>query len=122
LPKKWQEWLVKALPWLALVFGVLAIPGLLNFLDSFRMNAWHFGTVQGTMTRALVNVVVSIVQVALELTAVSFLFKKAKKGWRLLYWCSLLNIITGIFYFSGSVILITGVGLYFLYQVKSHYQ
>ncbi|MBU2592264.1 hypothetical protein KKD61_02290 [Patescibacteria group bacterium] len=122
LPKKWQEWVVKALPWLTLAFGILAIPGLLNFFDSFRMTASQFGMAQRNMTGALINVTISAVQVVMELTAVSFLFKKAKKGWHLLYWSSLLSIVGGIFYFSGTAILMTGVGLYFLYQVKSYYK
>lgn len=122
LSGKVKEWLVKAIPWLALIFGIIAVPGLLAAFGFGAITApfWILGG--GRTVGYLVGVLTSLAQVVMQLMAVSFLFKKAIKGWQLLYWGTLLGLVSAIFHISGFGIIMSAVSLYLLYQIKSYYK
>lgn len=121
LPKGGKEWLVKALPWLMLIFGLMALPNLFSVLG-FGMAGVPFWMMGKYTSRVFTGFLFSLTQTALSLLAVSFLFKKAKKGWQLLFWAMLVGIINTLFYFSPGGLLMMAVSLYFLYQIKSYYK
>ncbi len=122
LPDKAKEWIVKAVPWLALVFGIMAIPGLLAIFG-FGAITTPFWVLRGTRSFGyLIGFAVSAIQVVLQLVAVTYLFKKVQKGWQLLYWATLLSVVSAILHVSGFGLVGAGVSLYLLYQIKSFYK
>jgi len=122
LPEKTKKLIVKIVPWGALILGVLALPGI---LAGFGWGAITSPFRISTGTRSLgimVSFLVGIVQVVIQLLAVPYLFKAAQKGWQLLYYSTLLGVVSSVFYLSGFGIVFSGVVLYLLYQIKERYQ
>lgn len=119
---KAKEWMVKAAPWLALIFGIIALPGIFAVLGFGTITApfWAFKGVR--YFGFIASTIASIIQVALELMAVSALFKKLAKGWQLLYYSTLLGVISAVLYTSVFGLLTAVVSLYLLYQIKSFYK
>ena len=121
LSKNAKEWIVKAAPWLVLIFALIAIPSILAALGFGAVTApfWLF-----TRHSALyfVSVIIGIIQLVLQLMAVSPLFKRAKRGWSLLYYSSLLGIVSSIIHLSPFGLVFAALGLYFLYQVREYYK
>ena len=128
LPKGVNEFIVSVAPWLALIFGVLAVVsglgafGLLTALSPYAMVA---GATRYAFT-GLFAAVLLIVQGALELWAFPSLKARKVKGWNLLFYSLLLSVVSSVVTLSvGSVIgAVVGalIGYYFLYQVKSYYK
>jgi len=128
LPKGVNEFIVSVAPWLALIFGVLAIvAGLSAFglLTAFSPVAVVAGAGAYAFT-GLLAAVVLVVQGAIELWAFPSLKARKVKGWNLMFYSLLLSIVSSIVSLSvGSVIgAVVGflIGYYFLYQVKSYYK
>lgn len=119
---KVKEWIAKIAPWLALIFGILAIPGLLSVLGVgfYTAPSWSLGARYTAMT--LIWFILAAVQVIMELLAVPHLFKRAKKGWQLLYWAALLGLVSSVLGVSIFSLLMTGVSLYLLFQIKALYK
>lgn len=122
LPKNAREWIVKIAPWLALIFGIMAVPGLLFVFGIGTVTSpfWAFRGFKGV--EALIGFILSAAQVVMELMAVSPLFKRAMRGWTLLLYSSLLSVVSSVLHFSGMGILVAGINLYLLYQIKSYYK
>ena len=128
LPKGVNEFIVSVAPWLALIFGVLAIVsglaafGLLTALSPFAFVA---GAGRYAFT-GLLAAVVLLVQGAVELLAFPGLKARKVKGWNLMFYSLLLSVVSSVVSLSVSGIVgsLVGVliGYYFLYQVKSYYK
>jgi uncharacterized membrane protein HdeD (DUF308 family) len=128
LPKGATDFIVSIAPWLALVFGVLAILsgiaafGFLSVLSPFAAVA---GATQYAFT-GLLAALVLVVQGVVELLAFPSLKSRKVKGWNLMFLSLLLSVVSAVFYLSvfGVVQSLIGVliGYYFLYQVKSYYK
>lgn len=120
LPKNAKEWIVKVAPWLVLVFGLMALPGILAILGFGAITApiWVFSRHSPFY---LFGATIGIIQIILELVAVPHLFKRDKRGWKLLYWSGLLGLLASIVQLSVSSLIFVVIGLYFLYQVKEYY-
>lgn len=128
LPKGATEFIVSIAPWLALVFGVLAILsgiaafGFLSVLSPFAAVA---GATQYAFT-GLLAALVLVVQGAVELLAFPSLKSRKVRGWNLMFLSLLLMVVSSVFYLSvfGVVQSLIGllIGYYFLYQVKSYYK
>lgn len=123
LPAKWQEVLVKFLPWITLVIFLMSLPAVLALfgigalLTPFAfMGGVGFGM---TYTLAMIVLAVDIVIMALALPG---LFKRKKSGWKLLYYSALINAVYSILTFSiGGLIIGTLLSLYLLFQIRHHY-
>ena len=128
LPKGVNEFIVSVAPWLALIFGVLAVVsglgafGLLTALSPFAMVA---GAGKYAFT-GLFAAVLLIVQGGIELWAFPSLKARKVKGWNLMFYSLLLSVVASVVSLSvGSVVgAVVGalIGYYFLYQVKSYYK
>ena len=128
LPKGANDFIVSIAPWLALVFGVLAILsgiaafGFLSVLSPFAAVA---GATQYAFT-GLLAALVLVVQGAVELLAFPSLKSRKVRGWNLMFLSLLLSVVSSVFYLSvfGVVQSLIGllIGYYFLYQVKSYYK
>lgn len=141
LPENVKEFLVKAWPVIALVFGVLqllAAIGLWSLARSVErldnmVNFYTYQTGLSTTDRLAIylGIAILIVDAVILLTAYPHLKKRAARGWDLLFLGSLINVAyslvslfindrgVGSFFFSaiGSII-----GFYLLYQVRPFYK
>jgi len=144
MPKGGKDWFVKALPFLAIIGGILEIWA--------AWSLWHLGHVVNVYinyaysTSATLGggVIVhslgffywlSLVTVAIDgvllLLAFSGLKAKSKSGWDLLFLVGLINVAYGIFsifdsYYGGIGNLIgslvgSAIGFYILFQVLPYY-
>lgn len=142
LPENIKKVLVDIAPWLALVGGVLGI------LSAYNIWAWAhranqtldslnrlYGDMVPRQTVELglmfwVSIVMTLVFAALALLAFPGLKAKKKVGWNLMFYSMIANIAYGIvslFYDGGglgnllSSLIVSAIGLYILFQVRSHY-
>lgn len=128
LPASAKELIVKVMPWATLIIMILALPVVLLALG--------LGAFAGILTGVLgpfaavsyaqgltFSVVVLLVSVVLELIAIPGLFAKSVKGWRFVYWATLVSLVSSLMSFqivSGLVGAL--ISLYILFQVKSYYR
>jgi hypothetical protein len=74
-------------------------------------------------TTYVVSTVILGVSIVLELMAIPGLFARSIKGWRLLYYATLVGALSSLLSFNVLSGLVSAlIGLYFLFQVKSHYK
>lgn len=147
LPDNAKQGIVKVLPWLVLLLGVLmAVAAWSVFQAATVVDRWSslaselsvtYGVgsyVNPLMTPLLwVSLLILLVEAVLYFAAYPSLEKRQKKGWNILFWVALANVAQGIVhsiaysgaYFNiGSVVLsLLGslVGLYLLFQIRSYY-
>lgn len=145
LPKELKELIVKFAPWLALIGGALSLFSAYGIWEATRrVNQWavtanqwaeSLGVDAPVRTAELnfttgLSIVVMIVVAALSLLAFPGLKDRKKIGWNLLFYGLLVNIAHSIItlftdnYSMGSfvmTIVISAIGLYFLFQLRSYY-
>lgn len=128
LPKGVNEFLVSVFPWLALVFGALAVVaglGALGILTAFTPAAAVVGAGQYAFV-GLFAAVILLAQGVVELLAFPSLKQKKAKGWNLMFYSLLLSLLSSVVGLSVSSVVggVIGflIGYYFLYQVKSYYK
>lgn len=145
LPISAKRLIVKYLPWLALVIGVLSLVSSYwlwqwaHTVDRWAdyVNSWsaQLGVEMEPVSRmslfVWVSLAVMLTQAVIYIAAFSPLKARQKKGWNLLFYATLIYVVVGfvsIFIssyggfgrFVGDIIA-TVVGLYFLFQIKSEY-
>ncbi|MBI2031692.1 MAG: hypothetical protein HYT08_03700 [Candidatus Levybacteria bacterium] len=128
LPVGIKEFIVTVAPWLALIFGILAILagisafGLLSVLSPFA-------AVSGAGQYAISGIISSVILLAqgvVELIAFPSLQARKIKGWNLIFLSLVLSVLSSLTTLSISGVLwsliAAAIGYYFLYQVKSYYK
>lgn len=123
LPKGGREFFVMILPWVALILGAL---GVLRTISSFGLFSYFspymaLGGVDA-VGRGMIIVILGLVSSVLLLMAFPGLNAKKSKGWKLIYYSEIVSLVSSIVIFSLGGILITLIGFYILYQVKSYYK
>jgi len=124
LPENIKEIIVKYGPWLSLIAMVFSIPALLAilgfgaFLTPF---AFLGGVTYGFKT--IITFAVSLLIIVLEIVALPGLFKRQMKAWKLMFYVSLISIISNLINFNIlSLIVGAIISWYFLFQIKSYYK
>ena len=127
-PKGLNDFIVSVSPWLALVFGVLAVIagvsafGALSFMSPFAA----FAGVSGYAITAILSAIVLLAQGVIELLAFSPLKARKVKGWNLMFYGLILSVASSIIALNVYTVLnaLVGalIGYYILYQIKSHYK
>lgn len=116
-----KEVVVKILPYITLVFGLLlAFASIMEILGTSFISILAFGKSTLIQTLLLTNVL-GIVQGILMVSAFTALRKRNKRGWKLIFWSQILWIISSLISFSITLIL----GFIFLYpllKVRSEYK
>lgn len=116
-----KDSLVKILPWLALIFGLLAVPGILAVFGVGAI-ATPFLMLAGQRTLLFwISWIIMVFQVVFELMAVRPLFAHSRTGWELMFYSSLLGVVYTLMSFSPLALVMTVAMFYLLYQVKSSY-
>lgn len=144
LPDNAKKWIVEYLPWINVILGLFALWAVYTLWHWARwtsewadyansLTAIYGGTPISTNRWTFtvwLSLAVLLVQALVYILAFPALKARKKTGWNLLFYAALLNIVYGlIVMFSeygnlgsliGSVIG-TGIGLYFLFQIRSVY-
>src|SRR5262249_29482763 len=101
LPSNVKEIIVKFAPWVTLIIMVFSLPaifaviGLGAFAGALTGLMGPFATAQYAQGITL-SLVVLIITVLLQLLAIPGLFAKSIKGWRMLFWASLVGLVGSI--------------------------
>lgn len=116
-----REAVLKILPFLAIIFGLLiTIASVMEILGTPFISILAFGKSTLIQTLLVTNVL-GIIQGVLMVSAFSALRKRSKKGWKLIFWSQILWIISS--FISLSVALMLGfLFLYPLLKVRSEYK
>lgn len=116
-----KEVVVKILPYITLVFGLLlAFASIMEILGTPFISILAFGKSTLIQILLLTNVL-GIVQGILMVSAFTGLRKRSNRGWKLIFWSQILWIISSLISFSITLIL----GFLFLYpllKVRSEYK
>lgn len=146
LPEGARKGLAKALPWIALVGGILALIGCwyvyqaATFVSQFSSYADSLYNALGYTTAATtgasvfiwVSLGLLVAQALMFLIAFPSLQKGKKSGWNLLLWAAFVNIAYDIIYslfgygymnFGQLIMYLVGalIGLYLLFQVRPYF-
>jgi len=142
LPAGAKKWLVKYLPWINLIAGILSLLAAWSLYSAAHAvnNAVNYvntlSAAYGGPQVSHLNTVVWLAIATLALSAVIYLlaFPKTraheKSGWDLMFYAILLNLVYGIvaaFTDYGGVGRLIGavigaaIGLYFLFQIRETY-
>jgi hypothetical protein len=129
IPETWKAYLVKSLPMVALLSGIIAAMtsvSVASFLFSkspqlaFYKDAYfsYGGTYSLGTTASLVSNVVSM---WFYFTAYSPLSTRKLKGWLKLFWVACIQAGSSVISFRVQGVLGVLVSIYFLFQIKSQY-
>ena len=128
LPKSANDFLVAIAPWLALIFGILAILagiGGLGLFTAFSPLAYMYAGA-GYTTFLLVASVIGIVEGVLMVLAFMPLKARKVRGWTLLVWSEALVIVSSAVTLRvGDVVgalIGAAIAFYILFQVEPYYK
>ncbi len=143
LPENFKKNLVTAMPWLALIGGVLSLLGawsvyqLVSWANSWMNVANELGNAYGYYTGystsfgplLWVSLALLVVEAVVSFMAFNPLKMKQKRGWDLMFWLALLNAAYAVVYLVAAPnimqfllsLLGSVVGLYVLFQIRSAY-
>lgn len=128
LPTSAKDFLVTVAPWLALIFGALALVGAIGGLGLFTVFSpfAYLYAGAGYTTFLLISAVIGIVEGLVLLLAFMPLKKRKIRGWNLLVWSEVLAIVSSAVSLSvGSVVwavVVAAIAFYILFQVESYYK
>lgn len=145
LPRNAKDTLVKILPWLALIFGILQIIVAVTLFQAARttsvlidyaneLSRTYGGQSVGlsSMDKTIIylGIIILVVDAVIALMAYPHLVKRARRGWDLLFLGAVINVVyavvslfmdgrgIGSFIFS---LLWSAIGFYLLFQIKASY-
>jgi hypothetical protein len=128
IPAEGKEFIAKISPYLIIIGAVMFIPALLALLgigavlSPFAMMGGGYGMMGGYGAWSI-SLVFGVVAFALEIMALSGLFKRTKASWRLVYYATLVSLLGSIVSFNiiGGIIGAI-ISWYILFQVKELYK
>lgn len=124
LPKSVTDFIVAVMPYLTVIFLILALP-LVLALIGISAFVLPFAAVAGIGTgfSYFAGIIVTIITMVLEIMALPGLFKRQKRSWTLLYWVALIGGVNSILSLNlWGLVIGTGLSLYILFQIKSYYK
>jgi hypothetical protein len=128
LPKTIKDLAVVLTPWFTLLGVIFGIP---TVLLAFGLGAFigPLSTISGPVPAISYGIgytfsmLILAFALVLDAFAIPGLFKRQAKGWRLLYWATLVGFVSSLFSFNlFSGIIGTLISLYFIFQIKSYYK
>jgi hypothetical protein len=123
IPENGKDAIVKFLPY---IIAITMIPFALSLLALFGASGFIGVFLGGAVFFAVVGLLQSsylIAMLVIDAIALPSLFKFEMKGWRLLYYSSLLTIVGSLVSANFLASILSGlIGLYILFQIKSKYK
>lgn len=124
LPDNAKEIIVKYGPYVTLIIMILTIPAILaliGFGAMFTPFALMGGI--GFGITSVLSLLFLLAMVILEIVALPPLFKRQMKGWKILFYLSLVSLVSNLISFNlGNLIIGTGISWYILFQIKKYYK
>lgn len=119
LPAGVRGFIVKIMPWLVLIGIIWSIPSLFAILGFGTFARYNIMYWSGAYEYAwMFNVVILI----LEVIALPALFNRKMKGWKFIFYATLVCGISNLVMMNiGSLIIGLLVGFYLLFQIRSYY-
>lgn len=145
IPESGKKWIVEYSPWINLVFGLLALYSakslwnlghsvnkLVNYLNDLS-RVYGGASAQQLGFTYWLALIILVAEAVVMLLAVPGLMKRSKSsGWNLVFYGALFNLAYGLIYaftgYNNAVSQLFGtlvgstIGLYVLFQVRSHYK
>lgn len=127
LPDSVGEFLVKYGPYLIIVglvagvISILSVFGLMAAYSPFMGMAYRYGYTGGY--RVFLPALIGLIPMVLQAIAVPGLLKRAKSAWNLVFYASLVSVVTSLF--GGNLMSgLVGVAInwYFLFQIRKFYK
>lgn len=125
LPPNAIDTVVRIIPWLALIFGILGILGAFfrgfGILSVLAPSAVLAGTYPyGRL--GIITIIGGLVASIMMLIAFPGLKAGKMGGWTLLFWSEVVNAVTSIIGFSIGSVIGTAIAFYLLFQIKTKYK
>ncbi len=124
IPTEWKEVIVKFAPWIALILMIIVLPAILGVLGlgTILMPFSFLGGLRMGYNYML-SLIFSVVTLVLEAMAIPGLFKRSEKGWKFIYYATLLGAVENVLTFNlGGLVIGSLLSMYILFQVKSYYK
>ena len=122
LPKSIKKIIVDFGPWLLIISILTSLPGLITTFG-FSFSAYPYHRMWGRSSWGITYVVISILTCGLSIAALPGLFKKSIKGWRLVFYTSLISLISPLITLNLIGFVVSAVlSWYFIFQIKSYYK
>lgn len=143
LPENFKKGLVTAMPWLALLGGILSLLGawsvyqIVSWASSWMGVANELGAAYGYYTGystafgplLWLSLLLLVVEAVVSFMAFGPLKEHKKRGWDLMFWLALLNVAYAVIYLIAAPnimqflfsLLGSVIGLYLLFQIRSYY-
>lgn len=129
LPDGLKEFIITVAPWLALIGILLAIPAILavlgvtTFMTGMGVVMMPMHGLAGWGGWFSIQLIFTAVIMVMEIMALPGLFSRKKKSWTLIFYATLLQFLSSIFfYITAGGILVTILVVYVLFQVKGKYK
>ena len=128
LPANARDILVKIMPWIALIFGILGVLGAISGLGLLTATSPMavLGGAEGVSAygTGFLASIIWLISSVLMLMAYPGLKKRQYKGWNLLFYSEVVSLVGAIVSITSIVGGIIGalIGFYLLFQIKSHYK
>ena len=122
-PQSLIDILVMIAPWLAVIGGILGLLGLLSLLglDAAFVGALGVGS-YGSSWRFYISIIGGAIAAVLYIMAFTPLRAQKKRGWDLLYYAFLLNLIIYLITFQILGLIISFlIGGWILFQIRPKY-
>jgi len=124
LPENIKGSIVKYSPYITLIIMVLCLPFIIFTLGLGTM-LLPLGFIGGFSSgfKGIISLIFSVITILVGIIALPGLFKRTKKSWKLMFYCSLLSAIMNFITFNlGNLIIGSVISWYFLFQVRSYYK
>lgn len=115
--------MVSVLPWLVLVFGILGVAvsmvgiGIFTIFEPIAQVAGIRGAGQNFFF-----VLLSLISSILLLSSFQGVQRKKEYGWKRVYYSEAVSLLNDIVTFSLGGILLSLIGFFILYQIRSYYK
>lgn len=114
MPENIKELIVKYSPYLIIIALILTFPiiliafGLRGFGGVFNFSTWGL---------------FALVALVIEVIAIPGLLKRTKQSWMLMFYASLITLVSNLLSLNlGSLLIGGAISFYILFQIKSYYK
>ncbi len=127
LPEGGRQTLAKIIPWLALVFGVLGLLGIISAGSLMSYLSFSFIGMGMLQISMFISLLAGLIASVLEILAFKPLQSRRKKGWNFLFYAIVLTtvatLLTLLFGYSDIGSLVGSlIGFWLLFEVRGLYQ
>jgi hypothetical protein len=126
IPKGGKDFIVMIAPWMVIIGIALSIPALFGIFGlGAMMSASQLGAAMGMALGPAyyASLVLLVIIVVLDIMALPGLFAKTKRGWDLIFYSSLVSLVSSLVTMNIAGFIIGGlISFYLLFQVREYYK